>query len=112
AAYLAGGVLGQPLDGLLHRPRQSFARTPPPPAPDYADARSWAAWPGRSSPAEAVPKGIAPPPPPETRPADVFFVHPTTYLSGLAWNARFDEPCPSATIVDLTLRNQASVFNG
>jgi hypothetical protein len=99
-------------DGLLHRPRQSFARTPPPPEPDYADAGAWAAWPGRGGFAEDVPKGVATPPPPEARPADVFFVHPTTYLSGLAWNARFDEPGPSATIVDLTLRNQASAFNG
>ena len=112
AATLAGGVLGQPLDGLLHRPQRSFASTPPPPAPDYADLMSWAAWPGRGGLAESVPARVAAPPRPEARPADVFFVHPTTYLSGLAWNARFDEPGPAAAIVDLTLRNQASAFNG
>lgn len=110
AVNLAGGVLGEPLEGLLYRPEQAFERTPAPVAPDYGARRAWAAWPGDGSLAEAVPEGIAAQR--QSAAADAFFVHPTTFLSGRAWNARFDEPGSSQRIVDLTLRNQASVFNG
>jgi pimeloyl-ACP methyl ester carboxylesterase len=110
-ANFAGGVLGQPLEGLLDYPEQSFERSVPPLAPDYTEPAAWAAWPGKDSYAEAVPPGIAPRPQ-SGRPADAFFVHPTTYLSGQSWNARFDQPGSAWTITDLTMRNQASVFNG
>src|SRR6202007_3403068 len=68
----------------------SRAASPPPP-PDYASPAAWAAWPGRASAADEVPPGI----PLSTladRSADVFFVHPTTYLATSVVNARYDEP--------------------
>lgn len=44
--------------------------------------------------------------------ADVFFIHPTTYLSGATPNARYDEPGATSTQIDTgVLRFQASVFN-
>ena len=84
----------------------------PPPAPDYARAESWAAWPGRPSGADTVPPGLAAAPLLEAQKADVFFVHPTTYLSNASPNARYDEPGATSTQIDRgVLRFQASVFN-
>jgi hypothetical protein len=49
---------------------------------------------------------------PEDQKADVFFIHPTTYLTG-GGNARYDEPGPASTQINQgVLRFQASVFNG
>ena len=84
----------------------------PPAAPDYARADTWAAWPGRPSGADTVPPGLDAAPLPEARRADVFFVHPTTYLSNATPNARYDEPGMTSAQIDRgVLRFQASVFN-
>jgi hypothetical protein len=49
---------------------------------------------------------------PEDAKVDVFFIHPTTYLTGTEPNARFDEPgLTSSRIEHGVLRFQASVFN-
>jgi Protein of unknown function (DUF3089) len=93
-------------------PSMPFAESPKPPAPDYSSASAWAVWPGKASSADVIPGGIS-----GTiaqNPAvDVFFIHPTTYLSNATWNARFDEG--GATGLQLekgVLRYQTSVFNG
>ena len=52
-------------------------QVPPPPAYDYSDATSWAALPGKLSPAELAPAGEVLLPDGE-RSADCFFVHPFT----------------------------------
>jgi hypothetical protein len=84
-----------------------------PPAPDYAQADAWVAWPGRSSDADVVPPGITEPSLPAAERADVFFIHPTTYLFGSALNARYDEPGITGTQIRRgVLRFQASAFNG
>src|SRR6202008_1474143 len=90
----------------------SIAAGSPPPAPDYASPAAWAAWPGRASTAEEVPPGT-PAVPASERSADVFFVHPTTYLATGVANARYDEPGgPRARLEHGVLRFQASAFNG
>jgi hypothetical protein len=82
-----------------------------PPAPDYAQPDAWVAWPGRPSDADVVPPGILEPLPAAR--ADVFFVHPTTYLFGSAPNARYDEPGATGRQIRRgVLRFQASAFNG
>lgn len=67
------------------------ARVPPPPV--YARSEAWAAWPVD----------------PAAREADVFYVHPTSYV-GTAWNARLDD----ATVNEATALGgtviQASAF--
>jgi Protein of unknown function (DUF3089) len=84
----------------------------PPPAPDYAQPASWAAWPGRASGVESVPTDLTDATLPEAQQADVFFIHPTTDLSLEATNARYDEPgAPSTRIARGVLRYQASAFN-
>ncbi len=83
-----------------------------PPAPDYAQPGAWAAWPGRPSAADTEVPGLPDAGLPEAEKADVFFIHPTTYLAGPAPNARFDEPGSTSTQIDRgVLRFQASVFN-
>src|SRR5262249_16253736 len=83
------------------------------PAPDYASASAWAAWPGRPGGANAVPANF----PAHDRQAeargDVFFIHPTTYLYLLPGNAPYDAAGRSKTLIEsYVLRFQASAFNG
>jgi len=87
------------------------AESPPPP-PDYASPTAWAAWPGRATAAEEVPPGVTAVSASD-RTADVFFVHPTTYLRTSVSNARYDEPGAARTRLEQgVLRFQASAFNG
>lgn len=81
-----------------------------PPAPDYADAASWTALPERRDAADAALVGL--PAVDQTRaPADVFYVHPTTFL-GSAWNGPVDDPTLNAETDELATLIQASAFNG
>jgi len=98
-------------------PGHPFEATEAPPAPDYADAASWAALPGMKSRANAVPPGGGAADAQADAPADVFFVHPTTYFGGGHWNA----PVGGMGLLDgglmraitgATLAGQASAFNG
>lgn len=54
-------------------PRIPYQTYVPPPPPDYASPTAWALLPGAPTQADG--------------PADVFFVHPTTYDGGRRWNA-------------------------
>lgn len=84
-----------------------------PPAPDYSEPASWAAWPGRSSGADSVPQELDDPALTAEERVDVFFIHPTTYLSLSVGNARYDESGGTRTRLERgVLRYQASVFNG
>lgn len=83
-------------------------QTPPPPAYDYSDPASWAAFPGTPSPAELAPAGEALLPDAE-RPADVFFVHPTGYFGTGNWNAPPDDEQANER-TGLMMGGQASAF--
>lgn len=83
-----------------------------PPAPDYADRNSWAAYPGAPGPEEDTPEGVAKTPLTQRNAVDVFFIHPTTYLTLSIGNARYDESGATRTRLEIgVLRFQASVFN-
>ncbi len=78
-------------------------------APDYADTRSWAALPGKSSAALLSPGSGA-----QASSAGevaVFFIHPTSFISGAAWNAPLQPGTRSWEMVDIILGAQASAFN-
>jgi hypothetical protein len=93
------------------QPRGSFAAQTPPPAPDYARPESWAARPERVDPVDTAPPGLTDEQ--ASAPADVFFIHPTTYFSGKAWNAAYDAGGTTGAVLETgVLRNQASVFTG
>jgi hypothetical protein len=100
-----------PIAGLmetLRHPPKPFDQTPAPPAPDYARPNAWAAFPGRNGLERSTPSGFTAVDE-ATAPADVFFIHPTTYLKNDVWNAAYnvhgayDEP---------VLLGQLSAFNG
>jgi hypothetical protein len=80
-----------------------------PPAPDYAEPSAWAALPELDDGADVA---LAELPAIDQlhAPADVFYVHPTTWLGG-EWNAPFDDPA----VIEATTRGatliQASAFN-
>ncbi|HTQ15167.1 MAG TPA: DUF3089 domain-containing protein [Rhizomicrobium sp.] len=94
---------------LSHAPRQPFAAAAAPPAPDYAQKSAWAADGGGDSnmwgPAGQRLSY------PESRKADVFFIHPTTYFSNDHWNQPLDDADTNARTDTGTIRNQASAFN-
>lgn len=92
------------------KPTHSFAAAPPPAAPDYSLAASWAALPDRADDADVVPSADV-----QDRQAtaevDVFFVHPTTFFGTGSWNQSLDDGPTNQLTDKFVLRSQASVFN-
>lgn len=82
-----------------------------PPAPDYAAPRAWLALPGRNGLERSTPVGMTPIDE-RTAPADVFFVHPTTFKGSPVWIAPFDASAEAAPLDAPVLLGQVSVFNG
>ncbi len=75
-------------------PRAPFQTMEQPPAPDYTAAASWAA-----RPSEFSEDGAA-----------IFFVHPTTFWGGDAWNADIDNPVAMARVDDSAIPSYAGAF--
>ena len=84
------------LEALLD-PKLPYEVYKPPPAPDYAKASAWA-----HLPAEATL---------DSRPADVFFVHPTTFDGGRNWNGPIDDRRSAALLERIMLPNYAAPFS-
>ncbi|EYF05561.1 DUF3089 domain-containing protein [Chondromyces apiculatus] len=100
------------IDGLVRfaiTPRDPFDAGATPPAPDYADARSWSALPEREDFADRAPTGS---PAMDSRQAgtDVFYVHPTSYV-GSRWNAPTDDASLNEATDRVATGIQASAFN-
>lgn len=95
----------------LSPPKTPFDEMKQPPRPNYAETSAWAVWPGVSSAADAVPEGATPGK--AVAPvADVFFIHPTTFLGNDAWNAPFDaDGFTGQQLNETVLANQVSIFN-
>jgi len=93
---------------LWESPPRPFEQTTAPPAPDYDQPASWLAYPGRNGLERSTPPGDRAVD--ESRAiADVFFIHPTTYLRNDVYNAAVAAPTQYG---DAVLLNQASTFNG
>jgi hypothetical protein len=110
AAYLNRDQISMMIAFGKLKPVHSFAEAPPPSAPDYAVATSWAALPDRQDPADVLPSsdvqdGQA------TAQVDVFFVHPTTFFGTASWNQPLDDNPTNQLTDTFVLRGQASVFN-
>lgn len=80
-------------------PQQPFQTWTPPPAPDYAKAGTWAL-----IPADPARWGAGDPP------ADIFFVHPTTFDGGRDWNAAYDARKPARELARTVLPNYAGPY--
>lgn len=87
-------------------PDMPYADATLPPAPDYGAAESWLARPGQDAEARLTPEGVEPP---SSLPVDAFFIHPTTYLKSVYWNAPIDEPSATA-MLPRVLAAQATPF--
>ncbi|MEZ4886690.1 MAG: DUF3089 domain-containing protein [Chitinophagales bacterium] len=80
-------------------------------APNYSNNDHWASLPSKKDPADLVPVNSLKNEQ-ETAKVDVFFVHPTTFTKGDAWNVSIDNQEINDKTDDSTIKLQASVFNG
>ena len=95
AAFIwRGDILRSWLD-----PKTPFQTYRPPPAPDYAQPAAWAILP-------ANPERWTPSDPP----ADVFFIHPTTFDGGHDWNAPIGDERANRLLTRSILPNYAGPF--
>lgn len=97
--------------GLLQKPSAPFDVAQAPPAPNYADTRAWLAFPGRNGLERSTPPGMTAINE-LSAPADVFFVHPTTFKGSPVWIAPSDASDAAAPLNPPVLLDQVSVFNG
>jgi len=81
-------------------------------APDYANPASWAALPDKRDPADLVPEGVEAGHRQGDAPVDVFFVHPTGYLSGASWTSPMDPDSAAEENTEWMMAYQASAYNG
>ena len=109
-AYLLRDALQFAVMALAIAPDHDFDPRRAPPPPDYALGGSWAALPDRADAADVVPQGLSDNQ--AEAAVDVFFIHPTTYISAAAWNQPPDDAAARAMLDDWVLRGQASAFNG
>ena len=90
----------------LFGPRNNWDARTQSPAPDYGDERSWAALPTKPGLTAYVPAGV------ESARAnpqvDVFFIHPTAYMSGAGWNSPLDPGSQTEENTKWMMANQAS----
>lgn len=77
-------------------PKVPFQTYKPPTAPNYAEARAWAI--------------AVDPNPASSLPADVFFIHPTTYDGGQHWNAPFRDQEARRQLTRVMLPNYAGPY--
>jgi hypothetical protein len=80
-------------------PQQPFQTWAKPPAPDYTKPAAWAL-----APKDPARWGAGDPP------ADVFFIHPTTYDGGRDWNAPYDQKAAARQLDRVMLPNYAGPF--
>lgn len=90
-------------------PKEAFNRASAPAAPDYSDGDAWAALPDRDDAADVAPRGESDGQ--DDAPADVFFIHPTTYYSNDHWNQPLDDETANDITDDNVMRGQASAYN-
>jgi len=99
---------GDELAKLALVPGEEFSIDTVPPAPDYTQDASWAALPSTDNGAKMQPAGVDGAPPLDV---DVFFIHPTTYLSKANWNGPIDDKTAAERVDNSVLKGQASAFN-
>jgi len=81
--------------------------------PDYSQLKNWAAHPQKMDPSDSVPASIIKQYNPKQL-ADVFFVHPTTYLDPAmpnGWSASLKDIAVNIKTDYSTILSQASIFN-
>jgi hypothetical protein len=110
-AILAYGFFAFGLFEMFRQPAQPFDPRTAPPAPDYSRSQAWLAFPGRNGRERSTPPGFVAVDESKA-PADVFFIHPTTYLKNDVWVAPYDASDREAPFNPPVLLGQLSAFNG
>ncbi len=95
---------------ILLKPSTSFAEASTPAAADYTLPSSWAALPAKQDKADLRPAGESAAQTPDYE-VDVFFIHPTTYLSRKGWNGAPNDPEAQLMLHEGVMRFQAAAFN-
>lgn len=107
--FCAGWLRGQ----QVYKIPVSFDQSPVPPDPDYARRESWASLPDMNDPADKSPRGLKNGQ--ATAAADVFFIHPTSFIEkpedSFLWNAPVSSRKVNKATDDGSIRFQASLFN-
>jgi hypothetical protein len=98
--------------GCVVVPFKAFKEKKTPPPPDYSKDKSWAALPTRKDSADFSLSNHGIFDNQETAEADVFFIHPTSYRVGKRWNAKVNQKKANRKTNRLSMRMQASAFNG
>ncbi len=80
------------------------------PTPDYSLPGAWCALPQKEDFADNTPPNVTPEMQADAK-ADVFYIHPTTFMGGLAWNANVNDVELNASTDERAVRHQASIFN-
>jgi hypothetical protein len=109
AAFSAVGGWG--VLASMRKPSTPYDARRLPPAPDYGNADAWLALAGRAGLERSTPPGMTPVDGADA-PADVFFVHPTTFHGSPVWVAPFDASDEAAPLNGAVLLEQVSVFDG
>lgn len=80
-------------------------------APDYAMLKNWAASPVVQNYGRLVPRNVTDNVVQGTAPVDVFFIHPTSYLSGDGWTSPMNPYSAAEENSNWMMAYQASTFN-
>ena len=96
---------------VLLAPNHEFDEGSPPTEPDYANPDHWAALPDRKDWADRVPLGAFSDLQGKAS-VDVFFLHPTTYVSAESWNQSLNDNSTNQITDEFVMQGQASAFNG
>ncbi|ASZ14446.1 DUF3089 domain-containing protein [Chitinophaga pendula] len=113
ASYSCWGILGilvMCMSACVF-PVRPFSASRVTQGPDYSQDTYWAALPDRKDSADAVIPGVTSDGQAQAT-ADVFFVHPTTYVTGGRWNASLHNRKLNRRTDRQPIRGQSSVFNG
>lgn len=108
--YLNRDAIGYWMAAQVLTPEGDFDPAASPSAPDYNDPTTWSALPDTVDGADTVAADFTDNQ--ASAVADVFFIHPTTYLSADAWNAPLDDAQANDLIENSVNVAQASSFNG
>lgn len=92
-------------------PEKAVGEMPSPPAPDYAQAKYWAALPTRIDAADVVPENDPFGDRQALAQVDVFYIHPTTYRGIEFWNQPLDDVKVNHWTDESVIARQAAVFN-
>lgn len=109
--FLVRDYLGMIAMVLFMEPDHAFEERVLTEAPEYRKPENWAALPDRKdwadfSLAPDILDGQA------NAEVDVFFVHPTTYVSSSSWNQPLGDEGANKGVDSWVMRGQASAFNG